>query len=76
MSGLDELVVKWWDRLNADQRSRVKQAAEHHRLDSDGVRALSDTRCPYGPIGTKWDAEPDYAWTWPESLRQFVLEQE
>lgn len=76
MSGFDDLVVKWWAGLNEDQRSRVKQAAENHELDSTGVKLLIDTRCPVGPVGTRWDADPEYAWAWPESLRQFVIDQE
>lgn len=75
MSGLDKHVIQWWDRLNNDQRSRVQQAAENHRLDPAGVKALIDTRCPIGPVGSRWEADPEYSWTWPESLRQFVLDQ-
>ena len=80
MSGLDDLVVKWWAGLNDDQRSRVKQSAARaegkYNVGADGVKVLIDTRCPVGPIATKWDENPDYAWTWPESVRQFVLDQE
>lgn len=35
----------------------------------------ADARC-MGPVGTKWEENPEYAWTWPESLRQFVIDQE
>ncbi|CAN3126266.1 hypothetical protein ACNUDN_00110 [Mycobacterium sp. smrl_JER01] len=80
MSGLDSLVVKWWAGLNNDQRSRVKQAAAHadgkHNVGAAGVKVLIDTRCPIGPIATKFDENPEYAFTWPESVRQFVLDQE
>lgn len=80
MSGLDDLVVKWWAGLNDEQRARVKEAAEQaagkHNVGLAGVQALLDTRCPVGPVGTKWDENPDYAWTWPESVRSFVLDQE
>jgi hypothetical protein len=80
MSGLDDDVAKWWDGLNDDQRSRVKQAAEEaagkHNVGLVGVQVLIDTRCPVGPVGTRWDENPEYAWTWPESVRQFVLSRE
>lgn len=80
MSGLDDDVAKWWAGLNDEQRSRVKQAAEEaagkHNVGLAGVRVLGDTRCPVGPVGTKWDDNADYAWTWPESLRAFVLNQD
>lgn len=74
------MVVKWWASLNDDQRSQVKQSAEDaadtYNVGLEGVRALIDTRCPMGPVGTKWDDNPEYAWSWPEPLRQFVLDQE
>lgn len=77
---LEDFVVKWWAGLNDEQRSQVKQAAEAagdtHNVGLGGVRVLLDTRCPVGPVGTKWEDNPDYAWTWPESLRQFVIDQE
>lgn len=31
MSGLDEHVIQWWDRLNDDKRSRVNQVAATFR---------------------------------------------
>ena len=78
-SVLDDEVVQWWAGLNDDQRSRVKQAAEDaadkHDVGLAGVQVLSDTRCPIGSIATKWEENPEYAWSWPESLRQFVLDQ-
>jgi len=80
MSGVDDEVVKWWAGLNDDQRSRVKQAAEQahgtHNVGLAGVKVLIDTGCPVGPVGTRWDTNPEYAWTWPESIRQFVIDQE
>ncbi|QFS89123.1 hypothetical protein FIV07_00115 [Mycobacterium sp. THAF192] len=78
-SPLKDEVVRWWAGLNDDQRSRVKQAAEQaaekHDVGIAGVEVLIDTRCPMGPVGTKWGADPEYAWTWPDWLRQFVIDQ-
>lgn len=80
MSGFDDLVVKWWAGLNDDQRSRAKQAAEDaggkYNVGADAVKVLIDIRCPIGPIATKFDENPEYAFTWPESVRQFVLDQQ
>jgi hypothetical protein len=66
---------KWWDRLSDDQKDRVARAAEKHQLDAAGKQLLLDTGCPVGPVGTKWEADPDYSWSWPESVRTFVTEQ-
>jgi hypothetical protein len=63
---------KWWDRLTDEQRVRVKAAAGEHHLDAAGTKLLLDTRCPVGPIGTKWESQPEYSWIWPESVREFV----
>ena len=65
---------KWWDRLTDDQQVRVKAAAEHHDLDAAGTKLLIDTRCPVGPVGTRWDTDPEYSWSWLESVRRFVVE--
>ncbi len=77
---LDDEVAQWWAGLNDDQRADVKKDAEdaagNHNVGLAGVKSLIDTRCPVGPIGTKWDDNPEYAWAWPESLRQFVLDQD
>lgn len=77
---LDDEVAQWWAGLNDEQRAQVKQAAEDaggkHNVGLLGVKVLIDTHCPVGPVGTKWDDNPEYAWTWPESLRRFVLDQE
>ncbi|MDX1870963.1 hypothetical protein SBI67_02410 [Mycolicibacterium sp. 120266] len=76
---LEALVAKWWDGLTDDLRSRVKQAAEQaagkYNVGADGIRILIDTRCPVGPVATAWEVNPDFAWSWPESLRKFVLDQ-
>lgn len=76
----ETLVARWWDGLNDDQRSRVKQAAEQatgqHKVGAESVKVLIDTQCPDGPVATKWDDNPDYAWSWPKPLRKFVLDQE
>jgi hypothetical protein len=68
-------VQKWWDRLSDGQRTRVKTAAEEHHLDAAGTQLLVETGCPIDPLGTKWESEPEYSWSWPESARAFVAEQ-
>lgn len=66
---------KWWDRRSDDQRARLKQATENHRLEPDVVTLLMDTQCPVGPIGTRWESDPEFAWSWPDDVRTFVREQ-
>jgi hypothetical protein len=68
-------LLKWWNRLSDDQKTRVKEAAERHQLDSEATRLLLDTSCPVGPVGTKWESDPEFSWSWPESVRTFVAEQ-
>lgn len=66
---------EWWNRLSEDQKARVKEAAEHQLLDASGTQLLLETRCPVGPVGTKWESEPEFGWGWPDSVRQFVIGQ-
>jgi hypothetical protein len=73
---LDEHVQQWWERLSADDRKALKAAAAEDRMDGDTVRLLIGTRCPVGPVGTKWESQPDFGWTWPGSVRTFVNAQD
>jgi hypothetical protein len=51
------------------------QDDEKHKLDSDTVDLLVSTQCPVGPVGTKWEADPDWDWSWPENVQTFVTAQ-
>ncbi|MBZ4558575.1 hypothetical protein GBO17_14185 [Mycobacterium avium subsp. hominissuis] len=73
---LDAHLQKWWDQRSADQRAELKDAAEHERMDAATVQLLLGTECPVGPIGTKWEAQPDWAWSWPEDVRTFIVAQQ
>lgn len=66
----------WWDQRSDDQRAALKDAAAQGRMDAATVRLLLGTECPVGPIGTKWEAQPEYAWSWPESVRTFITAQQ
>jgi hypothetical protein len=68
-------VQKWWDRLSDDERTRVKTAAEEYHLDAAATELLIETGCPIGPVGTRWASEPEPSWSWPESVRMFVIRQ-
>jgi hypothetical protein len=66
---------EWWGRRTEDERARLKTAAERHRLDSDTVDLLNSTRCPIGPVGGKWEMDPDWDWSWPLDVQTFITQQ-
>jgi hypothetical protein len=69
--------LQQWSAARSDeQHASLKQAAQSHQLDADTVKLLFDTQCPVGPVGTNWEAEPEYDWSWPESVRTFVATQQ
>lgn len=72
---LDTELQKWWACRSDEQRARLEQAAEHGRLEAPTVHLLLNTRCPLGPVGTKWQSQPEYMWSWPESVRTFIVAQ-
>jgi hypothetical protein len=69
----EEHVRKWWSALTDDQRTAMKAAAERLRLDSDTIELLRRTDCPVGPVGSKWESQPDWDWGWPADVRDFIL---
>lgn len=69
-------VHEWWERCTEGQRSHLKaSAASGSRVDADTLKLLVETRIPYGPVGTRWESDPEYAWSWPNEIREFVLSQ-
>lgn len=72
---LDTKMQEWWDRRSDDQRQALTEAAQQDRMDGPTVRLLLDTEYPVGPVGTKWEAQPEYAWSWPQSVRTFITAQ-
>lgn len=69
---MEQHIQKWWDARSDDQRSTLKIAAEKRTLDRDTVLLLFDTRCPIGPIGTAWEGQTEWAWSWPGNVRDFI----
>lgn len=69
----EKQLLQWWDQRPEDQRVELKRAAEKSVLDPAAVRLLLATNCPVGPVGTKWEAQPEFAWHWPEHVRAFVI---
>jgi hypothetical protein len=66
---------KWWASRPRDQRKKLTEAAQQDQMDGPIVRLLLDTGCPVGPIGTKWESQPEYSWGWPQSVRAFIVAQ-
>ncbi|ORV33824.1 hypothetical protein AWC00_25980 [Mycobacterium conspicuum] len=66
---------KWWDSRSDDQRAQLKQAADSGQMAEATARLLMSTGCPIGPVGTKWEDQPEYAWSWPEIVRGFIAAQ-
>ncbi|GJN99552.1 hypothetical protein NJB18091_30180 [Mycobacterium marinum] len=66
---------EWWERLSTDQRAHLKKAAKNRKLESETVDLLVSTRCPVGPVGTKWEADPAWSWSWPENVQTFITRQ-
>ncbi len=74
MTTLDNHLRKWWALRSYEQRRALKDAAEQDRMDDSTVQLLIGTECPAGPVGTQWEAQPEYAWSWPEAVRTFIVE--
>lgn len=70
---LDQMVRDWWSDRTEDQRKILRQEAEQDRMTQDTVRLLIDTRCPVGPVGTKWEMEPGFHWTWADRVQEIIL---
>jgi hypothetical protein len=65
---------KWWDRLTDGQRAHLRAAIEEDDLEPTTVSMLAETDCPVGHVGTTWDAQPEFGWSWPAIVREFVTE--
>jgi hypothetical protein len=72
---LESHLQKWWKRLSDDQRATLNEDAEQDQLRPSTIQLLLGTECPIGPDGTKWQADPEYQWSWPESVRRFIVAQ-
>lgn len=72
----EKQLQQWWTARSDEQRAQLKAAAQTRKLEQDTVTLLFDTGCPVGPVGTKWEPQPDWDWTWPSNVREFVLDQQ
>jgi hypothetical protein len=75
MSAAKTHLREWWKLRSEDQRAQLKRAAAHNMLGPGTLDLLLSSGCPVGPIGTKWEAEPDFGWSWSETVRTFITEQ-
>lgn len=65
----------WWTGLSPATREDLTGATEADALDRAIVTILIETRCPIGPIGTKWEHDTEYSWTWNERVRDYITDQ-
>jgi hypothetical protein len=65
---------QWWAARSDEQRATLKQATQTYKLEPDTVSLLFDTACPF-PIGGKWETQPDWDWSWPLNVREFITAQ-
>lgn len=76
MSGLNDGVPAWWDRLGVERQARIEQAAQSRVLDDDGRRALDEASCPMAPYTHLRHVDLEGAtegYVWREQLREYVL---
>jgi hypothetical protein len=73
--GFEPYFKKWWATLTDDQRTQLQSAAAASSMDEHTENLLLTTKCPIGPIGTKWEPQPDWDLSWPSTVRTFVLQQ-
>lgn len=69
---LDRDIAAWWDRLDEEQRQRLKVAAESELLTTDTVNLLSATRCPLISVSTTFNPPEQGPAEWVPSVRRFV----
>lgn len=75
VSVFDKPLAEWWDRCSDGQKEALADSANANRMDEDTILLLFNTRCPIGPVGSKWAEQPDYSWNWPSTAREFVRAQ-
>jgi hypothetical protein len=68
---VEDHLKRWWGARADGQRAELVAAAAS---DEPAAALLIETGCPIGPIGTAWQGDA-YQWSWPESVRKFVLDQ-
>jgi hypothetical protein len=69
---IEQHINEWWSDRSEEHRQTLTAAAAADRVDGATVRLLIETRCPVGPVGTTWESQPDFGWTWPNSVRTFI----
>lgn len=71
----EDALHKWWAARTDEQRQQLKSAAEQPRPDAETVRLLSDTSCPAGLVGSKWETETEWGWILSPGLQEFITQQ-
>jgi hypothetical protein len=70
----DAQLRKWWGRLSDGHRTHLREAIRDDDLEPTTVSMLAETKCPVGTAETTWNAQPEYGWSWPTTVRTFIAE--
>jgi hypothetical protein len=66
---------KWWARRSDDHGHNSNRPYSRPGWNRPRVELLVNTECPVGPMGTKWESQPEWDWIWPSNVRTFVAAQ-
>lgn len=66
------VLERWWEGLAPDTREVLIEATDVEDLAPATVSLLIQTSCPVGPVGTQWEGDNGYAWSWSGRTRDFV----
>lgn len=65
----------WWNGLSTTNREVLTAAAKADDMADAIVALLIETRCPIGPIATKWEHEDAYSWSWNGRVQNYITDQ-
>ncbi len=67
---------KWWKQLPTETQQVLYDAAVEDRMDSEiaGV-IIHSPNLVSGPEFSQWEGGHEGDWSWPESMRQMILDE-
>ncbi len=70
---VQRLLDEWWGARPESTRESLRAAAKEGRMDAETVRLLIESRCPIGPVGSKWEGADEYSWMWAGRVKDYIL---